>query len=169
MNQPVASTTQGVNSDADDRLDLGELSNSLGFMLRMAQIEVFKSFHEELGEYGLKPGEFSVFWLIGQHPGVRQGMIARSLSIKQAHMSKLVRGLEERDFVIRQIPDNDRRSVLLNVTPSGKDFLDRIQNEFFGYSFASNDKLTKDEITTLIGLLQKYTGIHQGPQTGKQT
>lgn len=149
----------------EDRLDLGELSNSLGFMLRMAQIEIFKSFHEELGEHGLKPGEFSVFWLIGQHPGVQQGLIAKSLSIKQAHMSKLVRGLEERNFVTRAIPDNNRRSVLLTVTPSGQQFLDGIQNEFFGYSFASNDKLTKDEIATLISLLQKYTGIHKGPPT----
>lgn len=78
----------------------------------------------------LKPDELLVFWLVGQHPGVRQGMIAKKLCIKQAHMSTLQRGLEERNFVTRDIPDNDRRSVLLNVTPTGQRFLDRIQNGF---------------------------------------
>ena len=163
MNQPFA---QGAKPEAQDRLDLGELSNSLGFLLRMAQIEVFNSFHEELGEYGLKPGEFSVFWLIGQYPGVRQGLIANSLSIKQAHMSKLVRGLEDRSFVTRAIPDTDRRSVLLSVTDAGKTFLAEIENEFFGHSFASNNKLTKDETATLVDLLQKYTGISSSKYNG---
>lgn len=146
-----------------ETLELGRLSEALGFLLRMAQIEIFETYHQELGMHGLKPGEFAVFWLIDQHPGVRQGLVATSLYIKHAHMTKLVRSLEERGYITRVIPDNDRRSVLLNVTDEGHDFLADVQDEFLGSFSEKNNRLSKKETKTLIGLLQKLTGIQEGP------
>lgn len=142
-------------------LELGKLSNSLGFLTRMAQIEIFDSFHSELAEYDLKPGEFSVFWLVGLHPGIRQGLVAGNLRIKQAHMTKLVRGLEKRGLLSRVVPDSDRRSVLLDTTDEGRIFLDKIQDDFFSYSISKKNLLTSSETKTLIRLLQKFTGIQE--------
>lgn len=162
MNEQVKSGNQDkFNSEAGETLDLGQLSCSLGFLLRMAQIEIFDAYHVELGEYGLKPGEFSAFWLIGQNPMVRQGLVARSLSIKQAHMTKLVRGLEERGLITRSIPDNDRRSVLLDITKDGQDFLEKIQDKFLGHSYSKNNTLTDAETKLLVSLLQKFTKISE--------
>jgi len=148
-----------LGNDGADGVGLGKLTNSLGFLLRMAQIEIFESFHAALGEHGLKPGEFSVLWLISQHPGVRQGVIAKSLRIKLAHMTKLIRTLEERGYVQRHIPDDDRRSVLLTLTKQGADFVRKNQSDFFGYTFSEGGNLTKVEVASLVGLLQKFTGI----------
>ncbi len=161
MNQIAANEKVGNSADAGDMLDLGRLARTLGFLLRMAQVEIFESFEDELGEHGLKPGEFSVFWLVGQHPGVRQGRVARSLAIKQAHMTKLVRRLEAQGLIERAIPDNDRRSVLLNVTERGKAFLEEVQDNLLGNNLVKNSALSKVETKTLIGLLQKLTGIQE--------
>ncbi|MGR3660720.1 MAG: MarR family winged helix-turn-helix transcriptional regulator [Paracoccaceae bacterium] len=163
MNQPLESgTREKTNPEVSETLDLGQLSYSVGFLLRMAQVEIFEAFHTELGEYGLKPGEFSAFWLIGQHPMVRQGLVARSLSIKQAHMTKLVRGLEERGLITRVIPDNDRRSVLLNITKDGQEFLEKVQDKFLKLSHSENTTLSDAENKTLVSLLQKFTKIPKG-------
>lgn len=163
MNQMnSADEKPSVPNGSGEALDLGRLAHSLGFLLRMAQIETFDAFHAELGEHGLKPGEFSVFWLISRYPGIRQGRVANSLRIKKAHMTKLVRGLEERGYVIRTIPDNDRRSVLLELTEKGQEFVSRHQDDFFAYVFSNDGALSADEVQLLISLLQKFTGIQDG-------
>jgi len=159
-NQMDASTDVQDATDPQDLLDLGRLADSLGFLLRMAQLETFEAFHTHLGEHGLKPGEFSVIWLISHTPGVRQGVVARSLRIKQAHMTKLVRSLEQRGYVTRVIPDSDRRSVLLHLTDTAQGFVNRYQDDFFGYFFSENDPLTREELQDLTRLLRKFTGIN---------
>lgn len=155
-------TQQSPNqSGSPEVINLGKLAHSLGFLMRMAQIETFESYHTELGKHGLKPGEFSTCWLISRYPGVRQGLVARSLRIKLAHMTKLVRNLEERDFLTREIPDDDRRSVLLHLTPNGQEFVQTYQDAFFENFLAKDSNMTADEVTTLVSLLQKFTGIRE--------
>ena len=83
----------------DDGVKLGELSNSLGLYLRLAQVKVFKGFYDAFSNEGMKPGEFTVLRLIGLNPGLRQGLIARALMIKPAHMTKLVQRLVEAGFI----------------------------------------------------------------------
>lgn len=155
----IVAKTNPRPADSQDQLNLGRLSGSLGFLLRMAQIEIFESYHSSLGEYGLKPGEFSVIWLISLTPQVRQGVIASNLRIKPAHMTKLIRGLEQRGYVARIIPDNDRRSVLLDLTEKGLEFVANHQEDFFAEYFYSEDGLSHEEILTLVTLLQKFTGF----------
>ena len=75
--------------DQDD-IDFGEMRGSLGLLLRLAQVKVFDSFFENLSKHGLKPGEFTMLWVIGLNPDTKQGLVARRLRIKPAHMTKLV-------------------------------------------------------------------------------
>jgi DNA-binding MarR family transcriptional regulator len=74
----------------------------------MAQLRSFDFFFEDLGKLGLRPGEFSVLWVIHVNPGVRQGVLAQTLRIKRAHMTKMIRSFEERGLVARTIPEDDR-------------------------------------------------------------
>ena len=155
----ITALDHSLKTDAEAGLDLGELAGSLGFLLRMAQLEVFDTLRAEVGTLSLKPGEFSVLWLVSRYPSVRQGKVAKSLWIKQAHMTKLVRAMEKQGYLTREIPDDDRRSVLLKLTTHGQAVVDRHSADFFDNFFAENNNLTKHEINTLVGLLQKYTGI----------
>lgn len=142
-------------------LALGPLAGSLGFLLRISQLAVFEKFYEELGDLGLRPGEFSVLWLIQQNPGVRQGLVARSLHIKNARMTKLIRGFEESGYLTRRIPDDDRRAVELTLTPKGLGFVDGHRQNFFTYYQSAGTNLSAAEMAELIGLLQKFIGLEQ--------
>ena len=59
--------------------------------------------------------------LILHNPGIRQGVLARRLMIKRAHMTKLIRSLEKSGYVERTIPDEDRRSVTLRLKCEGRE------------------------------------------------
>jgi DNA-binding MarR family transcriptional regulator len=148
-----------VSTRRPDKVHVGELAGSLGFLLRLAQLHAFEDFFSEHGPRGLKPGEFSVLWVIACNPGIRQSALGQRLMIKRAHMTKLVRSLEDADLVSREIPDADRRAVELTLTTLGRQTVDRASAAFFGYEETTGAPLSQKERTQLIALLQKYVGL----------
>lgn len=144
-----------------DHVKVGALSGSLGFLLRLAQLRAFDEFFSDRGPRGLKPGEFSVLWVIACNPGIRQSALGHRLMIKRAHMTKLVRVLEEQGFVSRQIPDSDRRAVELTLTQGGQSAVETAAAAFFAYEETTGAPLSKREQAQLIALLQKYVGLEE--------
>lgn len=148
-----------LEHDSEEAVEFGPLSHSLGFLLRIAQLRNFAHFYSRLGESDLRPGEFSVMWLIHLNPGIRQGHLGRILSIKPAHMTKVVRRLEELGRLQRTIPEQDRRSVRLSLTEQGRHFVETHQAHFFGEDSYHNHGLTQKETETFVRLLRKYSGF----------
>jgi DNA-binding MarR family transcriptional regulator len=145
-----------------DQIDFGEMRDSLGLLLRLAQVKVFDAFFENLAKHGLKPGEFTMLWVIGLNPDSRQGVIARRLRIKPAHMTKLVQRNVDKGLVERDIPDDDRRSVHLRLTDKGQRFVADKKPEFLDFVAKENTRLTKSEFRSLIRILQKFNDMEDG-------
>ena len=142
-----------------DEVKLGELDSSLGFLLRVAQVRVYDQFYERFGADDLRPGEFSMLWIIHLNPGIKQGLLAQTLRIKPAHMTKTVRRLEDQGLIEREIPDHDRRSVLLALTEKGATFVAANRGNFFGENAYNTHCLSVDEAATLAHLLKLYCGL----------
>lgn len=143
---------------ADD-VDLDRLDSALGFLMRLAQIKVYEDFFAQCGERGLKPGEFSVLWVISRNPGIRQSVLGQKLMIKRAHMTKLIRGFEDEGLVSRRVPDDDRRAVEITLTPEAEKRVDEAAGWFFTYEDAVGQGLSPAERQQLTGLLRKFVGI----------
>lgn len=144
-----------------DQVKVGELSESVGFLLRLAQLRAFEDFFSDNGPRGLKPGEFTVLWVIACNPGIRQSVLGQRLMIKRAHMTKLIRAMEGQDFVSRRIPDCDRRAVELTLTAAGKEAVDKASVLFFDYERRAGAPLDDLERAQLIALLRKYVGLQE--------
>jgi DNA-binding MarR family transcriptional regulator len=142
-----------------DGVDVGPMRDSLGFLLRMAQLQTYGHYFAELKDFELKPGEFTVLTVILRNPGIRQGVLAQSLMIKRAHMTKLIRSLEDRGFVGRAIPDDDRRSVTLTLTEDGRRSVERHWRSFLRYERTPKSGLTLEEERQLVSLLQAFVGL----------
>ncbi|MBO3758621.1 MarR family transcriptional regulator [Ciceribacter sp. L1K22] len=152
MDMPIRSTGD---------VKVGELTNALGFLLRLAQLQSFDDFFSGNGPRGVKPGEFSVLWVIGQNPGIRQSVLGQRLMIKRAHMTKLIRAFEDNGLVSRRIPDEDRRAVELTLTAKGEGEIARTAPGFFAYEEKSGAPLTSKERSQLVSLLRKFVGIEE--------
>jgi DNA-binding MarR family transcriptional regulator len=153
MNIPLRETA------ADEEIVLGEIASSLGFLLRLAQVKVFDDFFEALSAQGLRPGEFTMLWVIALNPGVRQGVIARKLRIKPAHMTKLVQRAVDAGRIARSVPGDDRRSVHLRLTPAGERFVEENRPWLLRQFARENAILDEQEFAMLIRLLQKFSGL----------
>ena len=146
-----------VRNAAD--VDMGQLSDSLGFLLRLAQLRAFDDFFSDHGPQGLKPGEFSVLWVIDRNPGIRQSVLGQRLMIKRAHMTKLIRAMEDGGLVSRRIPDSDRRAVELTLTAAGEREVGRAAGAFFAYEQTTGGPLAQHEVAQLVALLRKFVGL----------
>ncbi|QOL79424.1 MarR family winged helix-turn-helix transcriptional regulator [Pseudooceanicola spongiae] len=148
-------------ADPAPAVRLGALGQSLGFLLRVCQVRVYDQFYDRFGDADLRPGEFSLLWVISQNPGIKQGLLAQTLAIKPAHMTKTVRRCVAQGLLRRVIPEDDRRSVQLSLTLLGTDFVEANRHNFFGADAYNTHSLTEEEAATLAHLLRRFCGLSE--------
>ncbi|WHZ34197.1 MarR family winged helix-turn-helix transcriptional regulator [Sagittula sp. MA-2] len=142
--------------EGDEALAFGPLANSLGFLLRLSQLRSFAQFYSDFESAGMRPGEWSVLLMLAENPGVRQGVLAKALRIKRAHMTKMVHGMEAEGLVRRTVPQGDKRSVELWLTEEGTARVDALRPSFVIHEGTSPVPLSDAEAEQLKTLLRRY-------------
>ena len=102
----------GEVSAQDTALQMGELSELLGYSLKRAQLRVFEDFLRCVAPLQLTPAQFSVLLLLDKNPGRNQTEIANTLGILRPNFVAMLDGLESRDLCTRMRSTNDRRSQI---------------------------------------------------------
>ena len=108
-------------------VDLGGLTDHLGYFIRRAQLWIFQDFIAALASMDIRPAQYSVMTVIGANPGLSQMSLAHALNIERARVVHLIDALEARRFVTRQVARHDRRSHALHLTAEGHRALARIK------------------------------------------
>jgi len=127
----MADAGKGRKGAADDQLEegaalqLGELSELLGYSLKRAQLRIFEDFLRCVAPLQLTPAQFSVLLLLDRNPGRNQTEIANTLGILRPNFVAMLDGLESRDLCARMRSTNDRRSHVLMLTDKGRSVLAR--------------------------------------------
>src|SRR5256885_839855 len=125
--KPSRSNGKEMADGADEAvgLQLGELSELLGYSLKRAQLKVFEDFLRSVAPLQLTPAQFSVMLLLDRNPGRNQTEIANTLGILRPNFVAMLDGLESRDLCARMRSTNDRRSHILRLTDKGRPVLAR--------------------------------------------
>ncbi len=106
-------------------LQLGELSELLGYMFKRAQLRIFEDFIRCVAPLQLTPAQFSVLILLEKNPGRNQTEIATTLGILRPNFVSMLDGLESRELCTRVRSSHDRRSHILMLTDKGRSILAR--------------------------------------------
>jgi DNA-binding MarR family transcriptional regulator len=106
-------------------LQMGELSELLGYALKRAQLKVFEDFLRCMAPLQLTPAQFSVLLLLDNNPGRNQTEIAATLGILRPNFVAMLDTLESRDLLTRMRSPSDRRSHVLLLTDKGRSTLAR--------------------------------------------
>lgn len=149
-------SSTNVNDIHNQSIVLGELDDTLGYLFKIAQLKDYEKFFSRLSGTPVRPGQYSVLYLIQSNPRIRQGLLARELRIKPAHMTKLIRACEDQLLVQRHIPDQDRRAVELSLTDTGEEFVNSNRGIFFDSQELPISGLTTSEGQMLKKLLRKF-------------
>ncbi|HEX3114449.1 MAG TPA: MarR family transcriptional regulator [Bradyrhizobium sp.] len=106
-------------------LQMGELSELLGYSLKRAQLKIFEDFLRCVAPLQLTPAQFSVLLLLDRNPGRNQTEIANTLGILRPNFVAMLDSLESRDLCARIRSTNDRRSHIVVLTDEGRAVLAR--------------------------------------------
>jgi DNA-binding MarR family transcriptional regulator len=159
-----------MNETADilthDDIRFGLLSESLGFLVRLQQLVSFQEFYTRFGNSDIRPGEISLLILIDENPGIRQGVLARRLLIKRAHMTKMVQAFEAAGLVKKSVPEDDKRGIKLHLTLKGQQHVSEMKPIFMKHEEAKRCNLSPRENAELKRLLRKSLGITEMREPG---
>jgi DNA-binding MarR family transcriptional regulator len=117
-----------------------------------------RSLAEHVGEHGLNAGEFKVLTrlrLAGPPHRLSPGEISRHLDLSTGAMTNRLDGLEGSGMVVRRPDPSDRRGVLVELTPTGREVLDRAIVAQAAREATHLSVLTEREKATLNDLLRK--------------
>ena len=148
----------------ETEIRLGPMQGSLGYLLRLSQLKAFRDFYESFKDQHIRPGEFTVMMLIAENPGIRQGVLARALMIKRAHMTKMVHAFDAAGLIRRTVPNSDRRAVELWLTKTGMARMNDLRARFITHEDRSAAGLDPQEAAELRRLLGKYMHLKPGTE-----
>lgn len=137
------------------KIDLGVLDEHVGYVVRRAQIAIFKDFIRTLAPVDIRPAQFSVLLVIGQNPGLTQAELGRALAIKRANLVGMLNELERRKLARRTPLPGDRRSYALYLTRHGGEMLDRYAKLALEHEKRACRTLSPEEKRTLLALLAR--------------
>src|SRR5271166_2659165 len=107
-------------SVATGRVDYGPLDRRLGYVLRRAQIAVFRDFFSAFEAYDNRPAQYSILTVIECNPGLKQSEVSEALGIQRTNFVAMIDELQRRGLVRRGPAPNDRRSYALVLTEKGR-------------------------------------------------
>ncbi|BAI75028.1 transcriptional regulator (plasmid) [Azospirillum sp. B510] len=134
-------------------VDLGILGESVGFLLKRAQMAVFADFIETFAPLDLRPAQFSVLVIIGRNPGLKQSQVSAALNIKRTNFVPLLDSLEERGLVARKLAIGDRRSHALHLTAKGSALLAELHRLWADHERRICEQIGADGRDQLLRLL----------------
>ena len=141
-----------------EELQLGELSELLGYSLKRAQLKIYEDFLHCVAPLQLTPAQFSVLLLLDRNPGRNQTEIANTLGILRPNFVAMIDGLESRGLCTRLRSTNDRRSHILALTDKGRAVLARARRLVASKHEARlNELLGPANRAALLAMLTKIT------------
>ena len=136
-------------------IELGVLSEVLGFHVRRLHKRMTRRFAEGVGDTGARPGAFTALAFISANPGVSQTELAREMGFDKATIVALIDSLERLGWAVRERASSDRRRHCLGLTRAGETALKRLLQTVNVVEAPVRAALSSAELRRLVELLDR--------------
>ena len=116
-----------------------------------------------LNKFNLTWASFSTLYIVWIWEPIEMGEIAVSQSVGRSTITSTVSLLEKRGYCTRNHIDGNRRSVVVSLTPAGRQLIEAVFPEFNKQEKAFVSALNEDEAQILVELLRKII-THQSEE-----
>jgi DNA-binding MarR family transcriptional regulator len=136
-------------------LDMGFLTDLLGYRIRLVQIAAYKDFEAVTKGFGQSPRYFGLLSLIEANPGLPQGKLAEAVHLVRSSLVPIIDKLEAEGIVERRPSRCDRRLKAVWLTSKGKKLVGRLRPFVTKHEDRLTAGMSADEKASLLGLLQR--------------
>ncbi len=132
-----------------------QLEQRPGFLLRRCLQHTSGIFEDSCAHVGITARQYDYLFVLNMVPELGQGEIAEALGLDRSTNTLVLKILERKQFIEREIVANDTRRRMVRITDSGRTAY-RSANAAAKNAIKSiSDTLKPDEYALLIALLQK--------------
>lgn len=128
-----------------------------GFLLRRTHQISAAVFESACAGVGLTPAQYGVLTVLGAEPGLDQTRLARALAFDKVTVMRVLKGLEERQLVLRVRSSVSRRQMTVSLTAQGRELLEAAREPAERAYQRLLSPLTPTQRRQLIELLQTLT------------
>ncbi|POR49715.1 MarR family transcriptional regulator [Paraburkholderia eburnea] len=129
---------------------------SLGYFLSTARNVLASRMDRAVAPLGLTSSQIGVIMLLWFERARTPNEMSRVLSYDTGSMTRMLDRLEKKGFIERQRSHVDRRVVELELTSLGRDAAQQLPDVIASVMNEQLQGFSADEVTTLIGLLQRF-------------
>jgi DNA-binding MarR family transcriptional regulator len=140
-------------------VDMTGLEDTVGFMLKRAQIAVSSQIHGIFAELDITAVQFSVLTVVSNNPGIAQGDIAAALDVERPRMVPVLDTLARRGLAERRQDPQDGRSRRIHLTADGATLLIELQRRFANLEKRITTELGRDSRQQLLVALRTLTDL----------
>lgn len=137
-----------------------DLRRMPGHMIRRLNQLSHAIFTEEMrrGAVDLTSVQYAAMVVLNHHPGIDQANLAAMIAFDRATIGGVVRRLEEKGLIERQLDENDRRARQLRLTDAGRAVLAQMDPKVRLVQGKILEKLNDTEQRLFLGLMRKMIG-----------
>jgi DNA-binding MarR family transcriptional regulator len=144
-----------VKKSVPRALDMSYLESLMGYNARRAALTIIEDFNLRMVEFQLRPVEFSVLSLIWRNPNISAKEICNALFILPPNIVSILKSLESRQLISRQLDAKDKRQIALSLTIKGKSLIKKAEKLALQSDQLTTKNITPAEREQLIFLLKK--------------
>ena len=134
-------------------------SDQVGHLLRRAYQRHVAIFQQTIPDSQLTAAQFVVLCAVRQSVSCSLSEIVRTTAIDQATMRGIIERLRAREAIRVSHDVNDRRKVLVSLTPAGEEIVDATVPAALAVSEATFGNLNAAERVAMLYLLRKMCGM----------
>ncbi len=109
-------------------MDLGELPEILGYLLRLAARASDRQVLPVLAANGFTRAEITTLMIIAYNPNRSLQEITTAVGVEMPATQRLVNALRKKGYVTQSRPDYDKRITQYQITPSGLEQAERMKD-----------------------------------------
>lgn len=106
------------------------MQETLHYLLMSDHQMIQKALVSSVKDTGLTPGQPKILDYLLHHNGAIQKEIAIFCHIEPASLTAILNGMENKGYIERKNSENNRRSLHVYLTETGKKYADRLNLEF---------------------------------------
>ena len=114
----------GVLSETDDETSSYTLTSSVSYLVNRLGVRLRDMFAEQLAEHRLTVPAYRVLAALRQQGDQRLSDLAERTAIEQSTLSRLVSSLQRNGLVSRTRPQDNARTIAVNLTDEGRELVD---------------------------------------------
>jgi DNA-binding MarR family transcriptional regulator len=132
-----------------------DLDSHIGVALRFAYQRAVAVLSEEIRDFSLTPIQVSILARLHERGPTTQNRLGRSLGMEPANVRDVVQRLARRGLVTLEEVPEDRRALLVTVTPDGDELFAAVWPRAEAANARTLSRLTPDERSALADMLRQ--------------